>query len=196
MNKIELQACAVDGCDLLRYQGKEFCRSHQRSFVLYGSPMIRKRKKKEITGTTKRGYVNIQENKIQKFVHVRIAEKAIGRELKDGECVHHVDENPSNNANSNLVVCPSHKYHFLLHRRQRAFDACGDASKRKCSFCGKWDKPSAMYIYGRNDVRSYHKECRNTFARETYDPVKKHEAYTRLRKEKAAALNTIQTQGV
>ena len=179
MNKTELQACAAAGCSKDRYQGKLFCRSHQRSFALYGDPLNRIRNIKPIRGLTNRGYINIQENHVQKFVHVRIAEKAIGRELKGGECVHHVDGNPSNNENKNLVVCPSHKYHFLLHRRQRAFDSCGDANKRKCSICGTWDDPKNMYIYGANDIKSYHQECKNRRSRETYDPVKKKAMYER-----------------
>ena len=177
MNKQELQACAAAGCSNGRYQGKLFCRSHQRSFVLYGDPLKRLHNKKLVTGLTNRGYINLQENNVQKFAHVWIVERAIGRELKDGECVHHVDENPSNNENKNLVVCPSHKYHFLLHRRQRAFDSCGDANKRKCSYCEVWDDPKNLYIYGANEIRSYHKDCKNKHARETYDPVKKKAAY-------------------
>lgn len=56
MNKEELQQCAAAGCSNGRYQGKLFCRSHQRSFVLYGDPLKRLHNKKPVTGLTNRGY--------------------------------------------------------------------------------------------------------------------------------------------
>lgn len=188
-----MKICSVDGCGKEKYQGKAFCRSHQRSFVLYGDPLMRLHNRKPIIGLTNRGYINIQENHVRKLAHVRIAEKAIGRELKGGECVHHIDGNPSNNENQNLVVCPSNKYHFLIHRRQRAFYSCGDANKRKCLICGAWDDPKNMFIYGTNEVKSYHKECKNRYSRETYDPVKKKAMYER---NKLSRKNNLKVEAI
>lgn len=53
------------------------------------------------------------------YEHILIAEKAVGHALPKGAEVHHVDENRSNNANGNLVVCQDRAYHQLLHRRMR-----------------------------------------------------------------------------
>lgn len=78
--------------------------------------------------------------------HVAIAERAIGRKLPAGVVVHHMDEDPRNNAPSNLVICASQAYHMLLHQRTRALDACGNADWRKCWICQTWDSPDNLRV--------------------------------------------------
>ena len=53
-----------------------------------------------------------------KFLHVYIAEKAVGRSL-EGHVVHHIDGNIRNNANDNLVILENSQEHWALHRRYR-----------------------------------------------------------------------------
>lgn len=48
--------------------------------------------------------------------HRHVAECALGRALRPGEVVHHIDENKSNDAPSNLLVCTD-SYHKMLHRK-------------------------------------------------------------------------------
>lgn len=93
----------------------------------------------------------------KKRKHTRIAEWALGRQLPAGVEVHHVNEDKSDNRPENLVICPNHEYHHLLHVRQRAQDACGDANKRCCKFCKKWD--SVNNLEGDQRTGIYHRLC-------------------------------------
>lgn len=69
-------------------------------------------------------------------VHILIAEQALGRLLPNGVEVHHVDEDRTNYANRNLVICQDKAYHRLLHVRSRVIHAGGDPdTERICATC-------------------------------------------------------------
>jgi len=75
------------------------------------------------------------------YEHVYRASVAMGRGLKNGEIVHHVDGNPANNSNANLLVC-THKYHLQLHSRLSSSQAWPEFASRKttrpkCTVCCK-----------------------------------------------------------
>lgn len=53
--------------------------------------------------------------------HRAVAEKMLGRPLKDGEVVHHMDGNKRNNDPDNLQVFPSQKEHAQYHARFNRF---------------------------------------------------------------------------
>lgn len=51
--------------------------------------------------------------------HRIVAEQKLGRKLKPGEVVHHVDEDKRNNDPSNLEVLESQAQHAALHQKLR-----------------------------------------------------------------------------
>lgn len=59
---------------------------------------------------------NIDGKTTYRAEHRLIAEKALGRPLKSDEIVHHVNCNPYDNRNENLVICDV-GYHRWLHER-------------------------------------------------------------------------------
>lgn len=101
----------------------------------------------------KRGYTRATRNGIRRHIHRFIAEQVVGRVLPRSVRVHHVDENPMNNAHANLVVCENHSYHKLLHSRAAALRATGDPHKRRCAYCRKWGLPEEdLAAYQRRDT--------------------------------------------
>lgn len=53
--------------------------------------------------------------------HRAVAEKMLGRSLRDGEVVHHMDGNKRNNSPDNLMVFASQKEHAEYHMRLYKF---------------------------------------------------------------------------
>lgn len=86
------------------------------------------RKKSAIDRTiTKHGYVLVWKPRhhladIRGYVyeHRLIAEEKIGRELKKGELIHHIDENKQNNDPENIEVLPSIAHHREKHRKKKS----------------------------------------------------------------------------
>jgi hypothetical protein len=56
-----------------------------------------------------RGYV---------YEHRLVAEQKLGRRLRAGEQVHHIDHDKSNNRPENLEVVPSRAHHATRHRKR------------------------------------------------------------------------------
>ena len=47
--------------------------------------------------------------------HILVVEKMLGRPLKDGEVVHHINEDKKDNRPENLMVFASHSEHMRYH---------------------------------------------------------------------------------
>lgn len=62
------------------------------------------------------GYVLVRlASGVYEFEHRVVAEKTIGRALLEGEVVHHINEDRSDNRPENLEVLPSQSEHMRLH---------------------------------------------------------------------------------
>lgn len=108
--------CSVKDCDR-DARTKRMCDKHYKMFWKYG----RTKNVNATPGTgwmCEDGYRRICINRVIKYEHVFIAEKALGREFKDTEMVHHVNGVKwDNHTPFNLVICPNQTYHKLLHKR-------------------------------------------------------------------------------
>lgn len=62
-----------------------------------------------------------------KHEHRIVAERILGRKLRPGEIVHHIDGNKRDNSPDNILVLPSQSEHAKLHMRERKFWEGGDA---------------------------------------------------------------------
>jgi hypothetical protein len=160
MSKIK-RGCCVAGCSE-RHEAKGYCQAHYKRWKLHGDPLINKRAPPG-DGWIQHGYKYFTVNGKNTREHVIVVERAMGKPLPPGAIIHHVDEDRTNNAPTNLVVCPSHKYHHQLHQRMRAMDACGNPNWRKCPYCKQYDDPVHMRDGG---IRFVHLGCRQKFDQE------------------------------
>ena len=99
-----------------------------------------------------------RENGHHRFEYQTVAEKVLGRPLRKGEVIHHIDGNPQHNQKGNLVVC-NQTYHRLLHARTYALAESGNANAKKCVYCKKWDIPENMVLHGSRDSSMRHRSC-------------------------------------
>lgn len=135
----------------------------------YVEHIMKTRRPNGTGGITKAGYVHILKHGKYQYEHVMVAEKALGRPLPKGAKVHHIDENRTNNTNSNLVICPSQSYHALLHQRMNALKAGAAPHYKPCRFCGVYDDPKNMTL----SLRSlHHTACRSEHRRAVYQERK------------------------
>ena len=155
-----LCACGCGGCGGAARTGKAYVHGHNsrkgsnprwaggRQVNVSGYVMILDPGHPHADG---RGYV---------LEHVKIVSDLLGKPLPPKAQVHHVNRARSDNHNSNLVACEDQAYHRLLHRRQEAYDGCGNPDFRRCRHCRRWDDPENLYI-SPNGWMAYHRACRN-----------------------------------
>lgn len=59
---------------------------------------------------------HLADSKGYAYEHRMVAEQILGRQLKRGEIVHHLDGNKTNNNPDNLNILPSIRHHLFYHR--------------------------------------------------------------------------------
>ena len=111
-------------------------------------------------GGIARGYKWRTINGERKFEPREVVERVLGSVLPASIIVHHVDGNTLNNDHENLVVCQDAAYHRLIHMREKALNACGNANWHPCRYCKIWDAPENMKENKASFI-FYHSICRN-----------------------------------
>ena len=164
--------CSINGCERPRL-ALGFCQPHYRRYKKYGDANL-SWEPKRAAWLRRDGYLmRTLSDGSEVLAHVEIAEKALGHRLKNGEEVHHVNGIKADNANSNLVICPNRDYHMLLHVRQRALDACGNADWRKCGYCKKYDATENLTFFNVKGQMARHQSCSSRYTAERKARIRK-----------------------
>jgi hypothetical protein len=154
--------CDACGSAPVHNAKRGYCRNCYARFLRSGSP-ARVIAAPGAGTVMNHGYVRVGVGGRKDLAHRVIVERALGKPLPSTAVVHHVDGNKANNANANLVVCPSESYHRLLHRRQEALTLTGNANLVRCHICGIFSTPDEMVIGGGGN---FHRQCMRHRARE------------------------------
>ncbi len=145
MNKIG--KCSVDGCEKHGRLNKGMCNAHYLRLTRYGR--LHSVRRGQGSGTIKtEGYHEVVKNKVKEYAHRAKAAVALGRPLPPGSEVHHVSGDKLDNRGGNLVICPDHAYHALLHAREdllRFISERGDTGV----YFSKRVKPGSRQWYAR-----------------------------------------------
>lgn len=159
-----MQVCAFDGCDRAAI-AKGLCTRHYQKQRLYGTPAGRPVEAKGYVDDMGYRMLSIGGRKVRE--HVLVVERVLGRQLPKGPVIHHLNEVKTDNRHENLLVCQDEAYHQLIHRRTRAYDACGNANARQCQFCKQWSAPDRITVNPANSA-AFHQGCRSADRRAKY----------------------------
>ena len=105
--------CIVEGCGY-RTEKSAYCMRHYQMLKHRGSTEDLKARNGESRYIDANGYVRIGS---KTYEHIAVAERVLGKPLPPGAVVHHINQDRTDNRPENLVICPSHAYHRLIHHR-------------------------------------------------------------------------------
>lgn len=146
--------CSFSDCDK-PVRSRRLCEKHYYRSYRYGDPAIRRKNANGDGNISPNGYRRITVGGVRKFEHVVVMEELIGRELRPGEVVHHLNEDKLDNRSENLVLLSGQGEHNIIHGRLKAGKR-GGADKRPCKFCHVYDEVSSLTKSG---TSHYHKRC-------------------------------------
>jgi hypothetical protein len=162
--RFKRSSCSVEGCTGKGPFRHGLCNIHAQRKRNRGEIGPVERLRREFgMGGFENGYHVTMKNGIKERGHVAVAEAALGKKLPPKAVVHHVDKNRSNNKPTNLVVCPDSSYHKLIHQRDDAYNACGNANWFKCWLCKTYDDPANMSKHT-NRNQFVHLKCAAKYA--------------------------------
>lgn len=97
--------------------GADLRNGHTQSCGCLVSDVVTQRNWKGGRRVCTRGYITIYLGKgKRRREHILIAEEILGRSLKKGEMVHHINGDKADNRNRNLLIC-DRSYHQWLHHK-------------------------------------------------------------------------------
>jgi len=162
--------CIIQGCGKVATT-RSWCPMHYQRWRHNGDPLKTKNAPPRPAGDggfTALGYLVKDVGGVRTYEHVRKAGAALGKKLPQKAHVHHVDYDPGNNENTNLVICPDAAYHRLLHRRTDALNACGNPNWSPCRLCKQYDDPANMY-HRPGTADHTHRACRYKYKQKWRD---------------------------
>lgn len=123
-----------------------------------GRPKGSRNKRPAVGRDIHHGYVRLTHalgNNRHQMEHRAIVERAIGRRLRNRECVHHANVIKADNSRGNLVALQNDAEHAELHRKMRVRAAGGDPWRER--LCGRCGLQPATAFYCRQGC--YSREC-------------------------------------
>jgi len=93
--------------------------------------------------------------------HILVVEKALGHYLSPPACVHHINENKKDNANTNLVVLQDNGEHSRLHRRLRVLRAGGNPWTQHLCFVCKKPKDTTEFTFDKKGCEGRRSDCKS-----------------------------------
>lgn len=166
---LQMKTCSVPNCDA-KTDARGLCRKHYQRWKAHGDPLYQRTFPGSVSSY---GYRVHSSKGRREFEHKLVVERALGHPLPPGAEIHHVNENKLDNRPENLVVCPNHAYHALLHVRSAALAATGNPNLRRCCICKGYDKPENLIFYRSGGGESgRHAQCQRDAANARYQRKK------------------------